>query len=226
MIGFCREFASDFRPRAAVNAGALAPGGSSILAPGDVMAPVAPSRAKGVRPSGISPLAINSPPMRTERRLERFLAPCGRVLGTLGAGARRGRRHDRRRAAGGAHARMRGGSPPSSPRRSSAFFLVRCRWGRWCSSGSSRLLLAGAYGDGSKAVEGMLSGYADATVWLVASAFLLSGTVVRTGFGRRIALLLIRSLGRTTLGPGIRDRRFGTAARARSFRRTRRAAAR
>jgi DASS family divalent anion:Na+ symporter len=64
------------------------------------------------------------------------------------------------------------------------------------------LLLSGAYGDGSEAVEGMLSGYADATVWLVASAFLLSGTVVRTGFGRRIALLLIRALGRTTLGLG------------------------
>ncbi|MBL9161279.1 MAG: DASS family sodium-coupled anion symporter [Planctomycetaceae bacterium] len=64
------------------------------------------------------------------------------------------------------------------------------------------LLLAGAYGHGSQAVEGMLSGYSDATVWLVSAAFLLSGTVVRTGFGRRIALLLIRSLGRTTLGLG------------------------
>ena len=64
------------------------------------------------------------------------------------------------------------------------------------------LLLAGSFGTGSKAVEGMLTGFADATVWLVVAAFLLSGTVVRTGFGRRIALLLIRTLGRTTLGLG------------------------
>lgn len=52
------------------------------------------------------------------------------------------------------------------------------------------------------AVEAMLAGYADATAWLVVSAFLLSGAVVRTGFGRRISLLLIRSLGGTTLGLG------------------------
>ncbi|BBO32042.1 DASS family sodium-coupled anion symporter [Lacipirellula parvula] len=64
------------------------------------------------------------------------------------------------------------------------------------------LLFAGAFGTGAKAVEGMLSGFADATVWLVVAAFLLSGTVVRTGFGRRIALMLIRSLGQTTLGLG------------------------
>lgn len=52
------------------------------------------------------------------------------------------------------------------------------------------------------AVEAMLAGYADATAWLVVSAFLLSGAVVRTDFGRRISLLLIRSLGGTTLGLG------------------------
>jgi len=64
------------------------------------------------------------------------------------------------------------------------------------------LLAVGAFGSGVEAVEHMLAGFADATVWLVVAAFLLSGTVVRTGFGRRIALLLIHALGRTTLGLG------------------------
>ncbi|MCC6493778.1 MAG: DASS family sodium-coupled anion symporter [Pirellulales bacterium] len=69
-------------------------------------------------------------------------------------------------------------------------------------SGLVVLLLAGAFGSGAAAVEGMLAGFADATVWLVVAAFLISGTVVRTGFGRRVALLLISRLGRTTLGLG------------------------
>jgi divalent anion:Na+ symporter, DASS family len=64
------------------------------------------------------------------------------------------------------------------------------------------LLLCGAFGHGEKAVEAMAAGFADATVWLVVAAFLLSGTVVRSGFGRRIALALIRALGGTTLGLG------------------------
>ena len=64
------------------------------------------------------------------------------------------------------------------------------------------LLLSGAFGHGSTAVKAMTAGFADPTVWLVVAAFLLSGTVVRSGFGRRIALLLIRALGGTTLGLG------------------------
>jgi divalent anion:Na+ symporter, DASS family len=64
------------------------------------------------------------------------------------------------------------------------------------------LLAVGAFGEGAGAVEELLAGFADATVWLVVAAFLLSGTVVRTGFGRRIALMLISRLGGTTLGLG------------------------
>lgn len=64
------------------------------------------------------------------------------------------------------------------------------------------LLLSGAFGRGSIAVKAMTAGFADPTVWLVVAAFLLSGTVVRSGFGRRVALLMIRALGGTTLGLG------------------------
>ncbi|NNE92109.1 MAG: DASS family sodium-coupled anion symporter [Verrucomicrobiales bacterium] len=42
--------------------------------------------------------------------------------------------------------------------------------------------------------------YGDTTVWLVVAAFLISGAVIQTGFGKRIALVLIRLLGRTKLG--------------------------
>jgi DASS family divalent anion:Na+ symporter len=64
------------------------------------------------------------------------------------------------------------------------------------------LLLAGALGQGREALQNLLAGFGDATVWLVVAAFLLSGVVVRTEFGRRIALGLIRLCGRTTLGLG------------------------
>ena len=47
-----------------------------------------------------------------------------------------------------------------------------------------------------------LAGFADTTVWLVVAAFLISGGVIESGLGRRLALVLITRLGRTTLGLG------------------------
>ena len=51
-------------------------------------------------------------------------------------------------------------------------------------------------------VDEALSGYGNSTVWLVVAAFLIAGSVIKTGFGRRIALILVRKLGKTTLGLG------------------------
>lgn len=45
-----------------------------------------------------------------------------------------------------------------------------------------------------------LKGYADPVVWIVLSAFFLSIAVINTGLGRRIALLFIRAIGRSTYG--------------------------
>lgn len=45
-----------------------------------------------------------------------------------------------------------------------------------------------------------LSGYGDSTVWLVVAAFLISGAVVETGFGRRVALFFISKFGRNIFG--------------------------
>lgn len=55
---------------------------------------------------------------------------------------------------------------------------------------------------GTLPYKGVILGYGDSTVWLVVAAFLIAGAVQRTGFGRRIALLLVVALGRSTLGLG------------------------
>jgi len=50
--------------------------------------------------------------------------------------------------------------------------------------------------------KGLMAGFGNSTVWLVVSAFLIAGAVARTGFGARIALTMVKLLGRTTLGLG------------------------
>ena len=47
-----------------------------------------------------------------------------------------------------------------------------------------------------------LSGYANATVWLIVAAFLFARAFSKTGLGRRIAYWFIRAFGRRTLGLG------------------------
>lgn len=47
-----------------------------------------------------------------------------------------------------------------------------------------------------------LKGYADPVVWLVLAAFFMSCGMIKTGLGRRIALLFVRALGKRTLGLG------------------------
>lgn len=47
-----------------------------------------------------------------------------------------------------------------------------------------------------------LGGYADPIVWLVLAAFFMSRGMIKTGLGRRIAFLFIRTIGRHSLGLG------------------------
>ncbi|MEK6279141.1 MAG: DASS family sodium-coupled anion symporter [Acidobacteriota bacterium] len=47
-----------------------------------------------------------------------------------------------------------------------------------------------------------LRGYADPIVWLVLAAFFISRGMIKTGLGRRIALLFVRAIGRRSLGLG------------------------
>ena len=43
-------------------------------------------------------------------------------------------------------------------------------------------------------------GYGDPTVWLVMAAFFISDALIKTGLARRIALLFVRAVGRSSLG--------------------------
>jgi divalent anion:Na+ symporter, DASS family len=55
---------------------------------------------------------------------------------------------------------------------------------------------------GAVKIDKALGGYADPVVWLVLAAFFLSRAMIKTGLGHRIALILVRKLGRKTLGLG------------------------
>jgi divalent anion:Na+ symporter, DASS family len=51
-------------------------------------------------------------------------------------------------------------------------------------------------------IKSALAGYADPVVWLVLAAFMISRGMIKTGLGRRIALMFIRRIGHRTLGLG------------------------
>jgi DASS family divalent anion:Na+ symporter len=55
---------------------------------------------------------------------------------------------------------------------------------------------------GALPVESALRGYADPIVWLVLCAFMISRGMIKTGLGRRIAMLFVRAIGHRTLGLG------------------------
>ncbi|MBT6866375.1 MAG: DASS family sodium-coupled anion symporter, partial [Candidatus Marinimicrobia bacterium] len=51
-------------------------------------------------------------------------------------------------------------------------------------------------------LKSALKGFSDSTTWLVVIAFLIAGSVIETGLGRRISLICILALGRTITGLG------------------------
>ena len=54
----------------------------------------------------------------------------------------------------------------------------------------------------NKSLRWMLGGFSESTVWLIVGAFVFSIGYRKSGLGRRIALVLVRALGRRTLGLG------------------------
>jgi len=54
----------------------------------------------------------------------------------------------------------------------------------------------------SEAAAWALSGFANTTVWLIFAAYMFAVGYSKTGLGKRIALLMIRGIGRRTLGLG------------------------
>jgi DASS family divalent anion:Na+ symporter len=53
---------------------------------------------------------------------------------------------------------------------------------------------------GGLTIQRALTGYSDPVVWLVLSAFFVSIALLKTGLARRIALLFVRTFGKTSLG--------------------------
>jgi citrate:succinate antiporter/L-tartrate/succinate antiporter len=68
------------------------------------------------------------------------------------------------------------------------------------------LTVAGVMGyvepDPNKSLRWMLGGFSESTVWLIVGAFVFSIGYRKSGLGRRLALLLVRGLGRSTIGLG------------------------
>ena len=54
----------------------------------------------------------------------------------------------------------------------------------------------------AEAVKWALAGFSNPTIWLIFGAFVFAMGYEQTGLGRRIALLLVRTLGARTLGLG------------------------
>jgi len=68
------------------------------------------------------------------------------------------------------------------------------------------LTVAGVSGyvesDPNKSLRWMLGGFSESTVWLIVGAFVFSIGYRKSGLGRRLALMLVRGLGRHTIGLG------------------------
>ena len=56
--------------------------------------------------------------------------------------------------------------------------------------------------DPAEAIKWGLRGFSDVTVWLIFGALVFSRGYEKTGLGRRIALSLVRAMGKSTLGLG------------------------
>ena len=67
---------------------------------------------------------------------------------------------------------------------------------------SAAVILGDVVSKPAEAIKWGLSGFSDGTVWLIFGALTLSMGYEKTGLGRRIALLLVRRMGRSTLGLG------------------------
>lgn len=55
-------------------------------------------------------------------------------------------------------------------------------------------------GDAKGSIEASLSGFSNATIWLIVSAFFIARSVVKSGLGERLAYLFIRVFGKSTVG--------------------------
>ncbi|MGO1590820.1 MAG: anion permease [Ancrocorticia sp.] len=57
-----------------------------------------------------------------------------------------------------------------------------------------------APGDIGESINAALSGFSNATIWLIVSAFFVARSVVKSGLGERLAYLFVRVFGKSTIG--------------------------
>jgi L-tartrate/succinate antiporter len=63
-------------------------------------------------------------------------------------------------------------------------------------------LLKPGFNAGNASLTWALSGFSNTTVWLIFGAFMFAGAYEKTGLGKRLALMLVKSMGRRTLSLG------------------------
>jgi L-tartrate/succinate antiporter len=71
--------------------------------------------------------------------------------------------------------------------------------------GAALIMVPGAPGTPGTTADGLrfaLGGFSNGTVWLIFTAYMFSLGYEKTGLGKRISLLLIKALGKKTLGLG------------------------
>ncbi|HKM19401.1 MAG TPA: anion permease [Aliarcobacter sp.] len=68
--------------------------------------------------------------------------------------------------------------------------------------GISIIAVLGLIGNPNESIKWALSGFSNTTIWLIFAAFMFAAGYKKTGLGRRISLLMVKYMGKSTLGLG------------------------
>ena len=66
----------------------------------------------------------------------------------------------------------------------------------------SVVALLGLIGDSKESVKWALSGFSNSVIWLIFAAFMFAAGYKKTGLGRRVSLIMVKYMGKSTLGLG------------------------
>ncbi|MDX4050236.1 anion permease [Aliarcobacter skirrowii] len=69
-------------------------------------------------------------------------------------------------------------------------------------AGISLIAVLGLMGNSGESIKWALSGFSNTTIWLIFAAFMFAAGYKKTGLGKRISLLMIKYMGKSTLGLG------------------------
>ena len=69
-------------------------------------------------------------------------------------------------------------------------------------TGISVVALLGLIGNSKESVNWALSGFSNSVIWLIFAAFMFAAGYKKTGLGRRVSLIMVKYMGKSTLGLG------------------------